>query len=137
MLAPSMKPHGTYKIAYRRVSTGNGWQSTSVSYAKDLEELHRLLEGLPDPGACIAIATKLADRVVTEYAYKFLHDRFHLAPFVRNRQDTHDLWEVGICSSSNQETTWKLAIFMSIAPQPRTRPRAETKRNIFQMSGFV
>ena len=24
MLAPSMKPHGTYKIAYRRVATGNG-----------------------------------------------------------------------------------------------------------------
>ena len=24
MLASSMKPHGTYKIAYRRVATGNG-----------------------------------------------------------------------------------------------------------------
>ena len=36
------------KPSHSRVSTGNGWQSTSVSYAKDLEELHRLLEGLPE-----------------------------------------------------------------------------------------
>ena len=39
MLVPSMKPHGTYKIAYRRVSTGNGLSRHGVRRDVDYDPL--------------------------------------------------------------------------------------------------